>query len=92
MDYKNYITKSAVKTEKLGLSDCVRRMKLVTLLAIILCFQSCKQNKPFDLAIVDANIFDALTGTIIQNKTILIRADTIANIIDRSEIFSAKTN
>jgi len=65
-------------------------MKLVTLLAIILCFQSCKQNKPFDLAIVDANIFDALTGTIIQNKTILIRADTIANIIDRSEIFSAK--
>jgi imidazolonepropionase-like amidohydrolase len=68
----------------------LKNMKLLPLLVVTLLFQSCKQDRHFDLAIENSKIFDAINGVVISNKTILIQADTIAEIIDKSEIFNAQ--
>lgn len=56
---------------------------LVPLLGIILF--SCKKPVRYDLIIENAKVFDANTGKVLDDKTILIGADTIAGIIDAGE-------
>ncbi|WP_400078809.1 amidohydrolase family protein [Winogradskyella sp. R77965] len=63
-----------------------------TFISIILfCFfiSSCGQYK-YDLAIKDIQIFDSETTKVLENKTVLINADTIAAIIDSKSSFRAK--
>jgi Amidohydrolase family len=64
-------------------------MKLLYFIGTILLLQSCNRDKHFDLAIENAKIFDAINGTVITGKTILINADTISDIVDKSDKFSA---
>ncbi len=49
---------------------------------------SCSQNK-YDLAITNVQIFDSKTTEVLENKTVLIKADTIAAIINGDQPFKA---
>ncbi|RMA64368.1 amidohydrolase family protein [Ulvibacter antarcticus] len=60
---------------------------LATLAMLIL---TCSNKPDYDLAITNVKIFDSKTKTVAINKTVLIKADTIAAIIDVDNSFSAK--
>ncbi|MEP3208203.1 MAG: amidohydrolase family protein [Maribacter sp.] len=63
---------------------------LTAFLCLVLNFVSCSKTE-YDLAIKNVSLFDSKNKTVLENKTILIKADTIAAVIDFSEEFSAKT-
>ncbi len=50
----------------------------------------CKQTVTYDLAITDVQVFDAYTGQVNPDKTILISGDEIAAIVDKNDDFEAK--
>ncbi len=56
---------------------------------LIFTFLSCAQEK-YDLAITDVKLFNSKTLEVLDHKTVLIRADTIAKIINSNIAFSAK--
>ena len=58
---------------------------------MLLIFNPCKAYQFFDLAIEHAKVFDTNKGVVLNNKTILINADTIADIINSDESIKAKT-
>lgn len=55
-------------------------MKIFLLFLCCLLFQSCKTT--YDLVIKNAKVFDTKQGIILNNKTILINADTIVNVVN----------
>lgn len=59
-----------------------------SLAVLFLIFFSCNQEK-YDLAIANVKLFDSKTTAVLDNKTVLIRADTIAAIIDGDKSFNA---
>lgn len=52
----------------------------------ILSFSNCSQTK-YDLAVKNVNLFDSKNKKVLENKTVLINADTIAAIINGSDDF-----
>lgn len=67
-------------------------MKKNFLLFLALIFLiSCKPKESYDLAIQNVTIFESQNQTILENKTILIKNDTIAGIVNANEKISAKT-
>jgi imidazolonepropionase-like amidohydrolase len=59
-------------------------------LLIVFSLFSCRQEKQFDLAIANVKIFDSENKKVLDDKTILINADTIVSIISGKEKFNAK--
>ncbi|TMM58671.1 hypothetical protein FEE95_04375 [Maribacter algarum] len=58
-------------------------------LCLVLSFSSCSQTK-YDLALKNVALFDSKNKKVLENKTVLIKADTIAAIIDASTNFVSK--
>ncbi|HLP12891.1 MAG TPA: amidohydrolase family protein [Flavobacteriales bacterium] len=56
---------------------------------LFLLFFSCKKAQQYDLAITNVNIFDSVNKKVIENKTVLINADTISAIIPAGNEFTA---
>jgi len=63
---------------------------LIPILLLLVAFPSSGQTKNLDLAIKNATVFDSKKGTILKNRTILIKAGIIENIIDNKKEFHAK--
>ncbi|MCE7993486.1 MAG: amidohydrolase family protein [Roseivirga sp.] len=70
----------------------IRRLQIVSVLSIILTIivVSCKEVVTYDLAITDVQVFDAYTGEVNTDKTILISGDEIAAIIDKNDGFKTR--
>lgn len=66
-------------------------MKLLLSILGLLIFNSCEAYQVFDLAVENAKVFDTNKGVVLNNKTILINADTIADVINSGESIKAKT-
>jgi len=65
-------------------------MKLLALiLPLLIALTSCEQTKHYDLAIKNATVFDSKTGTLSNNRAILIKEGTIVNVTDSKKDFSA---
>ncbi len=62
---------------------------LINILLLLIAFSSCG-TKNFDVAIKNATVFDSKKGTVLKNRTILIKAGIIENIIDNQKEFSTK--
>ena len=60
------------------------------LFLVIACLNSCRTNDNYDLAIQDVSIFESQSQTILANKSILIKDDSIIGIVSASERISAK--
>lgn len=66
-------------------------MKKISILILTLfCIISCKTEEHYDLAIQKVTIFESENQTVLDNKTILIKNDTIAEIVGADEKISAK--
>ncbi len=66
-------------------------MKILTLLlTFFIVWHSTAHTKTYDIAIINAKVFDTITGKVRNNKTILISAGTIVNVIDNQNKFVAK--
>ena len=65
-------------------------MKNLIILLILICLTSCKTSEVFDLAIQNVTIFESENQTILDNKTILIKNDTIADIVNANKKISAE--
>ncbi len=63
-------------------------MKILLFLCGLVILQSCKSQ--YDLQITHATVFDTKRGTVLKDRTILIRADTIVALIAGSEWAKAK--
>ncbi len=59
---------------------------LTGFLCLVTSFISCSQTK-YDLALKNVALFDSKNKKVLENKTVLIKADTIAAIIDASADF-----
>ncbi|WP_299886842.1 amidohydrolase family protein [uncultured Lacinutrix sp.] len=59
-----------------------------SLVLIVFIVSSCNQEK-YDLAIANVQLFNSKTTAVLNNKTVLIKADTIAAIIDGDKTFKA---
>ena len=58
---------------------------------LVLLLASCNSSSQnYDLALEDVIIFNSKTKALEKNKTILIKADTIAAIINSNQSYSAK--
>lgn len=55
------------------------------LILILIGFMGCSHQPTHKLAIKNVKIFDSRNKTVLENKTILINADTITSIIDASQ-------
>ncbi len=64
-------------------------MLLPALLCLVLNLASCNQNKTYDLAVTNVNLFDSKSKKVLENKTVLVQADTIAAIIDVNQDFNS---
>lgn len=64
-------------------------MLLPALLCLVLNLASCTQNKTYDLAVTNVNLFDSKSKKVLENKTVLVQADTIAAIIDVNQDFNS---
>jgi len=62
----------------------------ILLLSVLIYLTSCETKDIYDLAIQNVTIFESQNQTILDNKTILIKNDTIADIINADEKISAK--
>lgn len=77
-------------------SYMIKRMSILPLLFLVACcgqVDSVRQEGPsalYDLAIHEVSVFDSKSKSVLDNKTILINADTIASVIDASEKFEAR--
>lgn len=60
----------------------MKRASFLLLLLFNFLLVSCSEKIQYDLAIINVNIFDSKSKKVLENKTILINADTIASIID----------
>ena len=58
-------------------------MKILIFFLYCLLFQSCKTT--YDLVIENAKVFDTKQGVTLDNKSILINADTIVNVVDNNK-------
>ncbi len=69
-------------------------MKKSLFYAMLLILSSCRtatsQDDIYDLIISDVNIFNSITMQVDSNKTICIKGDTIAKIIDAKEVLKSK--
>lgn len=59
---------------------------LIGSLCFVVSFSSCSQTK-YDLAVKNVDLFDSKNKKVLENKTVLINADTIASIIDGADDF-----
>ncbi len=59
-------------------------------ISLIIMMTNCTVKNGYDLAIENVNIFNSKTKEVHGHKTILIKADTIAAIIDNDEKYQAK--
>lgn len=64
--------------------------KSLLLFSIVVFLISCETRESYDLAIQDVTIFESQDQTILGNKTILIKNDSIVEIVSASEKISAK--
>ncbi len=58
-------------------------MRILLFFLCCLLFQSCKTT--YDLVIKNAKVFDTKQGVTLDNKTILINADTIVNVVNNNK-------
>ncbi|HEY4326726.1 MAG TPA: amidohydrolase family protein [Mucilaginibacter sp.] len=65
-------------------------MKTLFLLPAFIFLQPAKINKTYDLAIIRAKVFDVKKGVVLNDRTILINADTIAGIVGNNKFIKAK--
>ena len=66
-------------------------MKLSTsILSFLIILSSCVETKTYDLVIKNANLFDSKTGTVLNNLTILVNADVIADLTGSKKNYDAK--
>ncbi|MEP7323375.1 MAG: amidohydrolase family protein [Saprospiraceae bacterium] len=63
-------------------------MKVLAFIFGLLLLQSC--NTSYDLQIINAKIFDTKTGIILDNRKILINADTIAAVVNGNKSVKAR--
>src|SRR5437868_15126477 len=63
-------------------------MKIFLFFLCCLLFQSCKTT--YDLVIEKAKVFDTKQGVTLDNKTILINADTIINVVNNNKLQKGK--
>lgn len=77
----------SIKLKKVQMKNQAKHLALSIILAIVLI--GCTDYKEYDLAIENADIFNSKNGTITKNKTVLVKADTIAAIVDLDQSFSA---
>jgi imidazolonepropionase-like amidohydrolase len=63
-------------------------MKLLIVLLSVLLLQSCKP--AYDLQITHANVFDSKNAIVLDDRTILIKADTIVDVITNNKSVKAK--
>lgn len=67
-------------------------MRLSIVILASLAIQSCATTKTYDLVITNASVFDTEKGVVLEHKTILINADTIAGVTDNdSDVKGRKT-
>ena len=65
-------------------------MKLITFtLAFLITLASFGQTDKFDLAVKNAKVFDSKKGTLLSNRTILIKNGTIVKVTGRQKNYSA---
>ncbi|MES2777246.1 MAG: amidohydrolase family protein [Bacteroidota bacterium] len=65
-------------------------MKLVSVIFILItAVESCSQGPRYDLIIHHAKLFDSKTGTVSNDKTILVKAGAIVNVTDYQEGLTA---
>ena len=57
-------------------------MKRLFALIALLLVQACKPVKKHDLAVINATVFNTRKGIVVKHQSILINADTIAEVID----------
>src|SRR5215208_563165 len=66
-------------------------MKLsISIFYFLLVLSSCVETKTCDLAIKNASLFDSKTGRVLSNRTILVNADTIADVTGSKKNYRAK--
>jgi hypothetical protein len=63
--------------------------RLLALLALLL-MQACKPIKKYDLAVINASVFGTRKGIVIAHRSILVNADTIAEVLDSNIPVEAK--
>jgi len=63
-------------------------MRILLFFLCCLLFQSCKTT--YDLVVENAKVFDTKQGIILDNKTILINADTIVNVVNNDKSLKGK--
>ena len=78
-------------------SYMIKRMSIIPLLFFVACCGQVDsvrhvdgQSALYDLAIHNVSVFDSKNKLVLDKKTILINADTIASVIDASEKFEAQ--
>jgi hypothetical protein len=64
-------------------------MKRLFALMALLLMQACKPAKKCDLAIINASVFDTRKGMVIAHQSILVNADTIAEVTDSNNPVNA---
>lgn len=69
----------------------ISKLRLISafITLFVILTTGCKEAITYDLAITDVQVFDAYTGEVNPDKTILISGDEIAAIIDKNESFKA---
>jgi imidazolonepropionase-like amidohydrolase len=63
-------------------------MKLLLIIPVLLLFQSCRTS--YDLQITHAKVFDTKKGIVLDNRNIIINADTIVAVVNGNELVKAR--
>ena len=67
-----------------------RLVYITSIMLFIIGFTSCTKKKTYDLAIQNVTVFESQNKTVLKNKTILIKSDSIVAIVSADEKISAK--
>ncbi|WP_160114682.1 amidohydrolase family protein [Aquimarina sp. AU474] len=67
-----------------------RFLYITSIMLSIIGFTSCAQKTIYDLAVQDVIVFESQNKTVLKNKTILIKSDSIVAIVSADEKISAK--